>query len=81
MSTLLYNVDMQYTVVLVREDDGGYVAKVPSLPGCVSQGDTWDEAIANIQEAAELYVEDCLAMGDIVPAEAGTAKIELRASA
>ena len=72
---------MRYTVVLQREDDGGFVAKVPSLPGCVSQGDTWDEAMSNIQEAAELYVEDCLAMGEAVPLEAGTAQIELKASA
>ncbi len=55
---------MEYTVVLQREEDGGYVAKVPSLPGCVSQGDTWDEATANIQEAVELYVEDCVAMSE-----------------
>lgn len=72
---------MRYTVVLQREVDGGYIAKVPILPGCVSQGDTWDEAMANIQEAAELYVEDCKAMGDPVPAEAGTAQIVLQASA
>ncbi len=72
---------MKYTVVLLREEDGGYVAKVPILPGCVSQGDTWDEAMANIKEAAELYVEDCKAMGEPVPSEAGTAQIELQASA
>lgn len=59
-------IPMQYTVVLQREEDGGYVAKVPSLRGCVSQGDTWDEAMANIQEAAELYEEDCIAMGHSV---------------
>lgn len=72
---------MKYTVVLLREEDGGYVAKVPILPGCVSQGDTWDEAMANIKEAAELYVEDCKAMGEPVPSEAGTAQIELQSSA
>jgi predicted RNase H-like HicB family nuclease len=72
---------MRYTVVLQREPDGGYVAKVPSLPGCVSQGDSWDEAMANIQEAAELYVEDCVALGDPVPEEAPLAHIELKLSA
>ncbi len=46
---------MRYTVILEKEDDGGYVATVPALPGCVSQGDTRDEVIANIREAAELY--------------------------
>ena len=68
---------MRYTVVLEQESDGGFVALVPALLGCVSQGDTRDEAIANIREAAELYVEDCIASGDPVPTEAGREYIEL----
>jgi predicted RNase H-like HicB family nuclease len=62
---------MRYTVVLEPEDDGGYVASVPALPGCVSQGDTRAEALKNIQEAIALYVEDCRDAGDPVPTEAG----------
>jgi predicted RNase H-like HicB family nuclease len=62
---------MRYTVILERESDGGYVATVPPLPGCVSQGDTRDEVMKNIREAADLYIEDCLASGDPVPTEAG----------
>jgi predicted RNase H-like HicB family nuclease len=50
---------MKYTVVLEREADGGFVASVPILPGCVSQGDSREEALENIQEAIDLYVEDC----------------------
>ncbi len=69
---------MRYTVILQRESDGGYVATVPSLPGCVSQGDTRAEALANIREAAELYVEDCLASGDSVPIEDSREYVELR---
>ena len=53
---------MRYTVILEKEDDG-YVAMVPVLPGCVFQGDTRDEVIANIREAAELYIEDCVEHG------------------
>ena len=68
---------MQYTVLLEKEPDGGFVALVPVLPGCVSQGETREEALANIQEAAELYVEDCIDAGDPVPAEAGHEFIEL----
>jgi predicted RNase H-like HicB family nuclease len=68
---------MRYTVVLEQEADGGFVASVPALPGCVSQGDTRAEAMANIREAAELYVEDCVASGDPVPTEAGREYIEL----
>lgn len=69
---------MRFTVVLQQEEDGGYVAKVPALPGCVSQGDSREEALRNIEEAAELYIEDCIASGDPIPAETETAVIELR---
>jgi predicted RNase H-like HicB family nuclease len=54
-------------VILEREPDGGFVASVPMIPGCVSQGDNREEAMANIREAIELYVEDCLLAGDPVP--------------
>jgi len=70
---------MRYTVILEREPDGGYVATVPVLPGCVSQGDSREEALSNIREAAELYVEDCVASGDPVPTETGREYIELKA--
>ena len=49
---------MRYTVILEKGADGGYVAMVPALPGCVTQGETRDEVIANIHEAVELYIED-----------------------
>jgi predicted RNase H-like HicB family nuclease len=69
---------MRYTVILEQEPDGGYMATVPVLPGCVSQGDSREEALKNIQEAVELYVEDCVASGDPVPTEAGREYVELK---
>lgn len=63
---------MRYTVVLEQEPDGGYVASVPALPGCVSQGDTRQAALDNIREAIELYVEDCREAGDPVLTEVAT---------
>jgi predicted RNase H-like HicB family nuclease len=72
---------MRYTVILEREADGGYVATVPALPGCVSQGDTRDEVMRNIREAADLYIEDCIAAGDPVPSEAGREYFELKTGA
>jgi predicted RNase H-like HicB family nuclease len=74
------NYPMRYTVVLEREEDGGYVASVPALPGCVSQGDTRSEALNNIREAIELYVEDCRDAGDPVPTEAGKEFVEIEAA-
>jgi predicted RNase H-like HicB family nuclease len=71
---------MRYTVVLEKEPDGGYVASVPTLPGCVSQGDTRSEALENIREAIELYVEDCRDAGDPIPSEAGKEFVEVEAA-
>jgi len=48
---------MKLKVVLERQDEGGFTVFVPSLPGCVSQGNTRDEALKNIKEAIELYLE------------------------
>jgi predicted RNase H-like HicB family nuclease len=56
---------MEYTVVFERESDGGFVAFVPALPGCVSQGDTHTEATHNIREAINLYLEDRKESGEI----------------
>jgi predicted RNase H-like HicB family nuclease len=69
---------MRYTVILAQEPDGGYVATVPALPGCASQGDTREEVLGNIREAAELYIEDCIAAGDPVPNESGREYVELK---
>jgi len=71
---------MRYTVVFEQEGDGGYVASVPALPGCVTQGDTRQEAMDNIREAIELYVEDCRDAGDPVPTDAGKEYVEVDAA-
>ena len=44
-------------IVLETSDEGGYTVYVPSLPGCISEGQTKKEALANIKEAIELYLE------------------------
>jgi len=48
---------MKYRVVLELQEEGGYTVYVPSLPGCVSQGETSEEALVNIKEAIEVYLE------------------------
>ena len=58
---------MKYRVVIEPDEDGVYVAEVPALPGCLSQGNTRAEAIKNIKEAMELYLESLAAHGDLVP--------------
>lgn len=49
---------LKFNVVFLEEEDGGYSISVPALPGCYSQGDTFEEGLANIKEAIELYLED-----------------------
>jgi antitoxin HicB len=47
----------QFTAIFEKNEDGGYTVTVPSLPGCISEGDTFDEAFENIKEAITLYLE------------------------
>jgi predicted RNase H-like HicB family nuclease len=48
---------MKLKIILEPSEDGGYTAIVPSLPGCISEGDTKEEALKSIREAIELYLE------------------------
>ena len=48
---------MKFRVVLEPSDEGGFTAVVPGLPGCISEGDTREEALANVREAIALYLE------------------------
>lgn len=66
---------MKYPVVLEREEDGRYSVWIPNLPGCASMGDTREEALENIREAASLYIESLKADGQPVPA--GGAEVEV----
>lgn len=54
-------------VILEPDETGGYVVSCPSLPGCHSQGDTIDEALANIREAIDLYLEVLEEDGEPIP--------------
>jgi len=60
--SILYNIKketlkMKLEIILEASEEGGYTAIVPSLPGCISEGDTREEALKNIREAIELYLE------------------------
>ena len=57
MSTVRTEPRMKLKVILEPSEEGGYTAIVPVLPGCISEGDTKEEALANIREAIELYLE------------------------
>ena len=48
---------MKFTVILEPQKDGGFTVSVPALPGCISEGENREEALKNIKEAIELYLE------------------------
>lgn len=58
---------MKYRVLIEQDEDGVFVAEVPSLPGCISQGTTREQAVENIKEAIALYLESLAAHDEPVP--------------
>ena len=65
MKTYVFGVELQ------REDDGRWSVWIPALPGLTSWGHTKEEALRNIHDAAEAYVEDMLEAGESIPIESG----------
>jgi len=61
--------DYRFTVVVERDEDGLYVASVPLLPGCHTQGETYEEALENIKDAIKLHLEARKELGEPVPIE------------
>lgn len=60
---------LEYTVVFEPADEGGYVASVPTLPGCVTQGETFEEAVEMVKDAIEGYLEVLKETGEEIPQE------------
>jgi predicted RNase H-like HicB family nuclease len=58
---------VKFRVRIERDEDGIFVAEVPSLPGCVTQGSTREEAVNNAQEAIAAYLESLRAHGEPIP--------------
>jgi predicted RNase H-like HicB family nuclease len=66
-----------YRVLLNKEPEGGYTVNVPSLPGCITYGDSVDHAIEMAKEAIELYIESLVTHGEVVPDESNTLEYSL----
>jgi predicted RNase H-like HicB family nuclease len=58
---------VKYRVFIEQDEDGVFVAEVPALPGCISQGNTRKDALRNIQEAITVYVESLKAHNEPIP--------------
>jgi len=70
-------VRLSYRILLRKEPGGGYTVIVPSLPGCITYGDTIEEAIEMAKEAIELYIESLRERGEEIPMEEGTLEYTL----
>jgi antitoxin HicB len=66
-----------YRVLLNREPEGGYTVSVPSLPGCITYGESVDEAISMAKEAIGLYIESLVEHNEPVPDESNTLEYTL----
>lgn len=60
---------LHYTAVFEPSDEGGYTVSVPALPGCISEGDTFEEAKEHIEEAVQAYLMSLRKHGEPVPVE------------
>ena len=69
---------MKYRVLIEQDEDGVYVAEVPALPGCISQGQTRVEAVENIREAIAAYIESLEAHDEPIPPSITEELVELR---
>lgn len=62
-----YYLCLPYTVVMRRDEDGDYVARIDELPGCATHGKSPKEALENLEEVKRAWIEDCLKQGDTIP--------------
>jgi predicted RNase H-like HicB family nuclease len=62
---------VKFTVILEPQKDGGFTVSVPALPGCISEGGNREEALKNIKEAIELYLEVLKEDGKPIPQDVG----------
>ncbi|MBI4299003.1 MAG: type II toxin-antitoxin system HicB family antitoxin [Chloroflexi bacterium] len=69
--------DYKFTVVVERDEDGLYVASVPLLQGCYTQGETYEEALENIKDAIRLHIEAHRALGEPIPIEVAIDEVQI----
>jgi predicted RNase H-like HicB family nuclease len=69
--------DYKFTVVVEQDVDGLYVASVPLLQGCYTQGETYKEALENIKDAIRLHIEARRDLGEPIPIEVAIAEVQV----
>jgi predicted RNase H-like HicB family nuclease len=69
--------DYKYTVIVEQDEDGLYVASVPALQGCYTQGETYKEAMNNIKDAIKLHIEARQALDESIPIESAVDEVHV----
>jgi predicted RNase H-like HicB family nuclease len=69
--------DYKFTVVVEKDEDGLYVASVPLLQGCYTQGETYEETLGNIKDAIKLHIEARQALGEPIPIEVAIDEVQV----
>ena len=72
-------INMKYRIIIEQDEDGIFVAECPSLPGCVSQGKTREEAVKNIKDAIEGYLESLKKHNEPIPPSIEEEMVEVNA--
>lgn len=72
------NTLLQFDVIFIPQEEGGFTAEVPDLPGCISEGETFEETEQNISEAIELYLETLQDRGLPLPEREPTKIVKLQ---
>lgn len=68
---------MKFRVLVEQDEDGAFVAEVPALPGCISQGKTREEAVRNVKEAIVGYVDSLRAHNEPIPPSIGEEVVDV----
>ena len=69
----------QFSVMVERDEDGVFISSCPAFQGCYSQGDTYEEALANLEDAIKLHIEARRALGEVIPLEVAIDRVEVDA--
>jgi predicted RNase H-like HicB family nuclease len=69
----------EFSVIIERDEDGIYIASCPAFQGCYSQGDTYEEALTNLQDAIKLHIEARRSLGEPIPFEVAYERVTVDA--
>ena len=67
----------EFAAVIEQDEDGVYISSCPALQGCHSFGETYEEALQNLKDAIQVYLEAKLSLGETLPTDVGIDRVEV----